>query len=131
MMMSDACRVLASLSMDEFTLAEKPFKEMSVTMDKATHNTNTIAWRRERTIWRIMKCRCKNPLGILVLSGVRPCCNSHRPDRSKYTTIYLRFQVSGFRCQPCPECPTLSISLSLFRGLPVIFRYHCFSSAVS
>jgi hypothetical protein len=41
--------------MEELTLAENPFKEMSVTMDRATHNTKTNAWRRERAICRMMK----------------------------------------------------------------------------
>jgi hypothetical protein len=41
--------------MEVLTLAENPFNEMSVTMDRATHKTKTAAWRRERAIWRKTK----------------------------------------------------------------------------
>jgi hypothetical protein len=41
--------------MELLTLAENPFKEINVIMDSATHITKTVAWRRERTICRMMK----------------------------------------------------------------------------
>jgi len=56
------------LSRDVFTLAENPFNEMSVTIESATHSTNTSACRRERTIWRTIKWMFNRPLVMGVLS---------------------------------------------------------------
>jgi hypothetical protein len=70
-MMSAAFRVLASLSRDVFTLAENPFKDISVTMESATHSTKTTACRLERTIWRMMNWIFKRPLVMLGLSAIQ------------------------------------------------------------
>ena len=97
--MSAACRVLASLSIDVLTLAEKPFKEMRVTMDRATHNTKTIAWRRERAICRMVKRIFKRPLVMSVLYSQLIC-------EFLFTLLVLRVTSCELRVTGCELCVT-------------------------